>query len=180
MTFPTVFSPDKNAYDGKGIYRYTLNRDIQRELDLGGIKFNRQLVQFIGVNPSKATETKNDPTVSRCMEWSRRWGFQNMVMTNLFAYRATDPDDMKAFPEPVGPDNDHWLNAVAEQAELIICAWGNHGEHLGRGAIVTVKLLRKHHAKMYCLGFTESGEPKHPLARGKAFIPYEFEPVPLI
>jgi hypothetical protein len=192
MKFQTVFSNDASASDGRGIYRYTLHRDIKLEPLQGGLfplnagdvftplqTPSNRMVQFIGVNPSTAHETKNDPTVSRCMEWARRWGFGIFTMTNLFAYRATDPEVMKAFAEPVGPDNNKWLAEVAEAAELIICAWGNHGVHLDRASKVLNALSKHYGKKMRCLGFTNDGHPKHPLARGKAFVSYEFEPVPI-
>lgn len=183
MTFPTIFSPDTDGEDGKGIYRYVLSRDLASADELTELmepKLTRGIVNFIGVNPSKATAEVSDPTCTRERKFSELWGFRHYVKTNLFAYRSTDPEKMKVFGEPIGPDNDHWLDAVAAQAEMIVCAWGNHGTHLGRGDIVTIKLLRKHSKKLYCLGFTEDGEPKHTLARGKAFIPYDFQPLRLI
>ena len=54
-------------------------------------------------------------------------------MTNIFAYRATDPRVMRAHADPTGPDNDAAILNAAKTADTIICAWGTHGEHLNRG-----------------------------------------------
>ena len=59
----------------------------------------------IGLNPSTADETTNDPTVRRCIGFSRRWGFAGLEMLNLFAFRATDPRVMLRAFNPVGARN---------------------------------------------------------------------------
>jgi len=59
----------------------------------------------IGLNPSTADETENDPTIRRCIGFAKREGCGGLVMLNLFAVRATDPRVMMAHPEPIGPDN---------------------------------------------------------------------------
>lgn len=115
-------------------------------------------VQFIGLNPSTADETNNDPTVRRCIDFAKRWGFSALCMTNAFSFRATDPEDMKAEPEPIGPENDKTLTATAASAGLIIAAWGVHGSHLDRESQLTTMIPGLH-----CLGITKAGNPKHPL-----------------
>ena len=57
-------------------------------------------------------------------------------MTNLFAYRATLPEVMKATSDPVGPDNDEYLRALAADAGVVVAAWGANGTHKGRDAEV--------------------------------------------
>lgn len=117
---------------------------------------------FIGLNPSTATETENDPTVSRCINYARDWGYGGMYMLNLFAWRATDPDDMKAADEPVGEDNDAAILRIANAAGLVICAWGNHGAYRERSTGVK-ELLRAANIQVHCLTVTGTGEPGHPL-----------------
>lgn len=46
---------------------------------------------FIGLNPSTADETQDDPTVRRCIRYAQSWGYGALYMTNIFAFRATDP-----------------------------------------------------------------------------------------
>src|SRR5271165_6802401 len=61
------------------------------------------------LNPSKADEATDDPTIRRCIGFARSWGFGSLAVGNLFAYRATYPDELCASPDPVGSENDYWL-----------------------------------------------------------------------
>ena len=119
---------------------------------------SRPLVMFIGLNPSTADETKNDPTINRCINYSKSWGYGGLYMTNLFAFRATKPVDMKKAKDAIGPDNDKWLVKIAQKADIVIAAWGNHGRYLNRSETV-VKML----SNLYYLKLNQSGEPAHPL-----------------
>src|SRR6056297_2193666 len=78
-------------------YRYALTR----VWDAGGLR-----VLFIMLNPSKATEVQNDPTVERCERRARALGYGAFRVMNIFAWRETDPKRLRAAPEPTGPDND--------------------------------------------------------------------------
>src|SRR5690349_7864679 len=85
----------------------------------------REYCMFIGLNPSTADEYQLDPTLRKCVGFAKRWGDGAMVMTNLFAYRATLPEDMKkAHIDPVGPDNDATLIRLARGAKIVVAAWG--------------------------------------------------------
>jgi hypothetical protein len=116
-------------------------------------------VTFIGLNPSTADETKDDPTIRRCVGFAKSWGFGGLIMANLFALRATDPTEMLRHPEPVGPDNDAWLRGLAGRSGKVIAAWGVHGTHRKRDKAVLQMLGDKLHA----LALTKAGLPKHPL-----------------
>jgi hypothetical protein len=115
-------------------------------------------VAFIGLNPSTADEAEDDPTIRRCMGFARHWGYGGLVMLNLFAFRATDPRDLLQAEDPIGPGNDRCLNTVVPTAAKIVAAWGNHGGHLGRSAVV-----RARWPELYALKINQSGEPAHPL-----------------
>jgi hypothetical protein len=91
-------------------------------------------------------------------------------VTNIFAWRDTDPKAMRQASEPNGPQNDDILIATAAASDRIIAAWGAHGEHLGRGPEVAA-MLRKAGLQLYHLGFSKHGHPRHPL-----YIPYERQP----
>jgi hypothetical protein len=122
---------------------------------------------FVMLNPSTATEMQNDPTVERCERRARVLGYGSFAVANIFAFRATDPRVMRAEPDPVGPANDTAILAAATEADRIVCAWGNHGLHLGRGDAVE-RLLRGLDRPLFKLGLTGSGQPKHPLYVGYA------------
>jgi len=113
---------------------------------------------FIGLNPSTADETKDDPTIRRCIRFAKDWGYGGVLMMNAYAFRATNPKDMKAVEDPVGPDNDEAFGYRRTQVGLIVAAWGNHCE--SSRATKVCHLIGK---PIHCLGRTKSGQPKHPL-----------------
>lgn len=129
---------------------------------------------FIMLNPSTATEVQNDPTVERCERRSRALGFGAFRVLNIFAYRATDPRDMKRADDPVGPDNDAALLDGLAWGDRVVCAWGTHGAHQGRGAAVEA-LLRRTGRELLHLGLSKAGHPKHPLYIGYAVQPQIWE-----
>ena len=122
---------------------------------------------FVMLNPSTATEVQNDPTVERCERRARALGFGAFRVVNIFAWRATDPREMRAAADPVGPDNDAAITESVGWADAIVCAWGTHGAHLGRGPAVE-RLLRATGRDLLVLGLTQAGHPQHPLYIGYA------------
>lgn len=149
------------VYSPCGQYRYVLWRDWGR----AGQGTGR--VGFVMLNPSTATEMQNDPTVERCERRARALGFAGFGVANIFAFRATDPKVMRAQGDPVGPGNDAAIAGLAAEVDLVICAWGTHGAHLGRGVAVEA-LLRAMRRPLHHLGLTQGGAPKHPLYIGYA------------
>jgi hypothetical protein len=126
------------------------------------------------LNPSTATEYQNDPTVERCERRARTLGFGSFTVLNIFAWRATDPREMRAAADPVGPANDAAILGAVPAADRVICAWGTHGAHLGRGPAVE-RLLRGAGAPLWHLGLSKDGHPKHPLYIGYAVQPVLWE-----
>ncbi len=126
---------------------------------------------FIGLNCSTADEVNDDPTVTRCINFAHDWGYGGLIMTNLFAFRATDPKVMKAALDPVGPANDDCLLRMAPKAGIIVAAWGNHGRHRNRGQYV-LELLRGF--DIYALGMSKLGEPLHPLYLRRVLRPFKW------
>ncbi|MFN3925822.1 MAG: DUF1643 domain-containing protein [Pseudanabaenaceae cyanobacterium] len=133
-------------------YRYCLWRAW------GNDPANYYLV-FIGLNPSTADETRDDPTTRRCVRYAQHWGYDALCLVNLFAYRAVHPAELKKCPDPIGIENDHWIAKCTQTAPLIIAAWGTHGTYLQRDRAIKTWL----NGKLYCLGLTKYGHPRHPL-----------------
>lgn len=129
---------------------------------------SKPALNVIGLNPSTADELKDDPTIRRCISFARDWNHGGLVMTNLFAFRATKPTVMKAQTEPVGAENDRWLKEVAAEAGLVIAAWGNHGAFLNRSEHVRAMMP----VKLYCFRLTSKEMPEHPL-----YMPKNIQPV---
>ncbi|MCF3595344.1 DUF1643 domain-containing protein [Rhodobacteraceae bacterium LMO-12] len=154
-------APSTAVYSACEAYRYSLTRIW----DAGGRK-----ALFIMLNPSTATEVQNDPTVERCERRARALGFGAFRVTNIFAWRDTDPRKMRAAADPVGPGNDAAIIESCPWADQIIAGWGTHGAHRERGADVE-RLLRETGREVFHLGLTKAGHPKHPL-----YIAYSQQP----
>jgi len=154
-------APSAAVYSDCERYRYSLTR-VWNE--------RGQRVHFVMLNPSTATETRNDPTVERCERRARALGFGAFRVTNIFAWRERDPRAMRAAPDPVGPENDGAIRDACHWARQTVCAWGLHGAHMDRGPTVA-RMLRDLGTPLYHLGLSKTGHPKHPL-----YIPYSEEP----
>jgi hypothetical protein len=133
-----------------GRYRYFLSR----RWDERG-----KVIAFIGLNPSTADESKDDPTIRRCTRFAKDLGGGALWVVNLFALRATKPFALVHAPDPIGPENEHWLDEVVAEADLSIAAWGNQGTLMGRAAVVSARFAGNLHA----LSITRRGMPGHPL-----------------
>lgn len=128
------------------------------------------MVMFVCLNPSTADASKNDPSFTRMMNFAKAWGFGCLVVTNLFAFRATDPRDMKAAADPIGPLNDGALRYHYEHCDLAVAAWGAHGTYKGRDAQVRAMLPKLHYLRL-----TKDGHPGHPLYLPATLQPTEWK-----
>lgn len=145
-----------------GVYRYALGRSWAPGPEC----------LWIMLNPSTADASKDDATIRRIRSFSSAWGFTGLVVVNLFAYRTAYPADLavardiKGIGYVVGPENDEAIRAVLKAAGRVVFAWGNSFGKLGwfKSRIAAVRqLVKAAGADPYCLGVTESGEPKHPV-----------------
>lgn len=167
---PAVLSDDRR-------YRYTWTRQLVHESwrvpSPEPTGEPRQPCAFIMLNPSTADEARKDPTVTRCQIYAADWGYDHLIVLNLFAYRATEPEDMKAQEDPVGRDNDLWLRRVCEgvlkHGGVIVCAWGTHATHHDRERKVLAGALDG--IPLHALKLTKDGHPHHPLYLPKTLRP---------
>lgn len=134
-------------------YRYDLHRVWDRGL---------KRCCWIMLNPSTADASEDDPTIRRCIGFTRAWGYGGLVVVNLFALRATNPKQLYEADDPIGPDNTRHLTDAASSLPLTVAAWGVHGKHEERGDEV-LHTLRQLGIHVSCLGITKEGHPKHPL-----------------
>ncbi len=131
---------------------------------------------FVMLNPSTADHTVDDQTIRQCIGFSAAWGYQRLEVVNLFAWRATLPRDMYAAIDPIGPAGDDWILRAARGADRIVCAWGEHGRHRGRGEAVR-GLLQGHGHTLHHLGLTKGhAQPRHPLYLARDTAPQEWTP----
>ncbi len=113
------------------------------------------------LNPSVADEVRSDPTIRRVEGFSGRWGFERLVVVNLWSARATKPADLRKRARPGGDArNDDAISAAVAEADKVIAAWGVHGAWRGRDQEVLALLEG---TEVFCLGLTKGGHPRHPL-----------------
>jgi hypothetical protein len=160
------FEPLTGAeFDETRVWRYSLWRKLRK---------TGKTILWIGLNPSTADESVDDPTVHRMVDYSWRWGFAMVYVANIFAYRSTDPRPLRDIVDPVGAENNRWIARLRKQSDLCICAWGNWARVRNRGDEV-LKLLEKY-GPLHCMGLNKTGYPKHPLYLRKKLEAIEFKP----
>lgn len=154
-----------------GLYRYELARVWDPALPVLG---------WIMLNPSTADALVDDATIRKCMGFARRASFGGILVTNLFAYRATDPSAMKAASRSgvdiVGRENTNAIVSAARRCGMTIAAWGANGSTIRHTTSVhprdeMVQLMLDAHGlgkRLFVLRWTKKGSPEHPL-----YVPYE-------
>lgn len=152
-----------------GVYRYRLTRyvDVLPVWEDKGLR-----CVFVALNPSTADASKNDPTLRRMIQFSAAVNCNRLDVVNLFAFRATDPRDLRSAPDPVGPDNDQHIAEAVSMADVVIVAWGPNGSFLGRDRHV-LGLLKQAGIAPQALRITSGGHPSHPL-----YLPACLRPIP--
>jgi hypothetical protein len=147
------FTDNGALFDQMRRYRYTLWRAWTPNTA-------KRFVNFVMLNPSTADEDVLDPTVTRCMNFAQRWGYDGAYVTNIFALRSTDPRELYSCRNPVGPANDTYIEQTAKMCDLVVAAWGVHGKYQGRGLAVAEALQP---FDPQCFALTKEGFPRHPL-----------------
>lgn len=148
-----IFSSDRK-------YRYFLWRILDPT--------NKRIVNFTGLNPSRAAEQENDQTIRRCISYGIAWGFGVLFMTNIYACCSTDPKGLLEVDDPIGGANDLWISTAAQQSDLLIPCWGTNGGERGRA------ILEGLIDDAYHLGLNKDGSPKHPSRLAKKLRPVSF------
>jgi hypothetical protein len=132
---------------------------------------SKGICAFIGLNPSTADETQDDPTIRRCIRFAKDWGYGQLWMLNAYAFRATDPKVMKAQGgNALGPQNNGYIVAAAGWADIVVAAWGAHCDPQRERDIATV--VGSRNMRLHVLGFTKDGHPRHPL-----YVPADTQPI---
>lgn len=144
-------------------WRYALTRQWSEEQQ-------QRWLAFIALNPSTADERRNDPTVIRMTGFAKAWGFNGLVVLNIFAWRSTDPQALYEVADPVGPENDAALRRWTQRAGRIVCAWGCHGALHNRGEVVRRLLVDR---ALEALAINQDGSPRHPL-----YVSQDTRPIP--
>lgn len=103
-----------------GMFRYRLWRIWQPEAPR---------VLWVMLNPSTADADTDDATIRKCVAFAKRWGCGGIEVVNLYAFRATDPVDLKACGYRLGPNNMATIHAMlCSHGGPIVAAWGAHAQ----------------------------------------------------
>jgi hypothetical protein len=171
----------KRGKAGMTTHRYTLRRQW-----IGG----DGIVNFIMLSPSTADDVLDDATIRRCVGFGKRWGFNGLTVTNLFAYRAThlfayratQPKDLKAllntiggFHLAIGEDNTAHIDREAKRSKMVVCAWGDNCDVLPHRDLDVIQMLR-FNRDLYCIRRTARGNPAHPVRERYTDAPVIFYP----
>jgi hypothetical protein len=149
-------------------HRYFLGREL---IGNGG------RVNFVMLNPSTADDVFDDATIRRCIGFAKRWGFSQLAVTNLFAWPATNPKDLKAMlakdpDQAIGAENDYWIKETAKISNQIVCAWGDQPFAVTRASLVMAGPLLGR--ALWCIRKTAFGHPAHPVRQAYTDAPEFF------
>lgn len=134
-----------------GKYRYSLRRDWN---------FGEGVICFVMLNPSTADWMVDDPTIRRCVGFAQKFGFQSLVVKNLFNYRATNPKALLEVEDPVGKDgNYHILKSL--YYHTVVAAWGTNV--IKDRDKEVLRIYKEQRKTVWCLRKTKAGYPAHPL-----------------
>lgn len=142
------------AFSECGKYRYALWRIWDK---------SKQLVMFIGLNPSTANESIDDPTIRRVKQFTFDWGYGGFYMMNLFAHVTPNPGELEKSHNPI---NDMWLKKISLKCDQVIFAWGSFKEAVERAKDV------RQMCTGYALEINKDGSPRHPL-----YVKNDIEPI---
>ena len=157
----------KNDTSGKAIfsecekYRYSLTREWDS---------SKEKILFLLLNPSTADAEHDDPTIRRCTNYAKLWGYGGLYIGNIFAFRATEPTVMRKQSDPIGPLNNGFILMLHKQAAITVAGWGSNGSFLNREAYIK-RLLK---SNIYYLKLTKDGHPGHPLYLKKDLKPIKY------
>ena len=144
LTIPkgAIFSEDRQ-------YRYALWRIWNP---------TKSLLMTIGLNPSVASEIKDDPTITRLQSRAYKEGYGGLLMANLYAFISTNPIHLLSQNNTVGEHTDNYIKEMVKLSTCQLCGWGSFKPVLKRAPIVYPML-----SNPICLGINNDGQPKHPL-----------------
>ena len=148
-------------------YRYELHREWDKD---------KGKVLFIMLNPSTACGVSDDLTTIRCMNFAKKWGYGGIMIGNIYPFRAKRPKDLKKWIDDdtisleLYTSNVFHVEEMAEQADLIVCAWGCN--YKGSMPDWVEELGELHYLELCDDGIT----PKHPLGNlSKDLVPINYK-----
>jgi hypothetical protein len=155
---------DYHAWDLRSednVYRYAIGRAWDPE-PTEPWHAVRPTFSVTAINPSKARFDVNDPTLLKLVHYAKQEGCGSLLLRNLAAYSATNPDELSSVDDPVGPDNERVL-MLQQMFALNVAAWGNFPSKRVRERLKRSMSIVKMCTTLHVFGLNQTGEPKHPL-----------------
>jgi hypothetical protein len=142
------------------------------------------VIAWIMLNPARADEQRDDPTIRRVIHFSESWGFGAATVVNLYPLRSTIPAECRRWTASSRTtvrkqmlENDRVISQISQDAGAIVAAWGTVGWAQDRAALLVADLVRAGAPPLQCLGTTLDGSPLHPMARGRKRVPDDRQPI---
>lgn len=142
-----------------GMYRYRLERECTMPFE------GSKVIAYFGINPSTADAVEDDPTVKKWRGFTLLNGGHRFIVGNVFAYRATDVNELSRVCDPLGADNLETLQGIIADADILVPCWGKLSKvpiRLHQHFPVMWDLFRASGKPVLNLGLNVDGSPKHP------------------
>ena len=122
---------------------------------------DRPRILFVGLNPSTANELEEDPTVGRLADFAERWAYGGFYLCNVFGQVTPYPTEL-SLGRALHAANIPAIQMANKLTVASVVMWGDNIQKVenGRSVAEHVKNLV---APSFCFGFTQKGNPKHPL-----------------
>ncbi len=138
--------------------RHALYSDDERHRYSLSIRWGKgKTVAFIGLNPSTATEKKDDRTIAKLKRWAKANGFGMMVMLNAYSFRSTDPKGLWQVSDPTDEANDVSIGIDCYMSDVVVACWGTNIKSERHSELMDMI------ESMKCFHITQHGHPGHPL-----------------
>ncbi len=167
LTFADAQKSTNDSYDKS---RWLYVPDFYSEYRyILGTRGERPLI-CIGINPSTAEPDNLDNTLKSVERIALANGYDSFIMFNVYAQRATNPDDMERECNPLLHEENmkafDYILGLSENP-AVWAAWGNIIEkrpYLPDCVRSMIALGEKHNARWFSAGkISKKGHPHHPL-----------------
>lgn len=150
-------------------------------------------VLWLMLNPSRADAERDDATVRKCVGFSRRWGYGQLSIVNLFSLVATKPEEIARALDRWRPGDPHPSGGRTAEEHILIASARSHGIVYAWGGCAAPWPFRTYHVTSLveaarggrppppqCLGYTKHGAPRHPVRLSYATPLELYQPPPKI
>jgi hypothetical protein len=145
------------AISPDGLYRWMLGREFEHP---------GRTALWVGVNPSTADAEQDDQSIRKLYGFGERLGISKWLVGNLFAYRATDVNELARATDPIGARCDEFLEKMTGQADVVIAGWGRVDkvpQRLRHRVDDVANRIVGTGKNLMCWGTCQDGSPRHPL-----------------